>query len=301
MKHAMLCGLLLACGGATAVAHEFWIQPSKFQIEAGQSLSVGLAVGDGMPGESVARNPNKIARFEALGPVSTPANAQSQPNAPAQAMPINGRPGADPAGTVTLREPGTNILIYRSNHSRVELEPAKFESYLREDGLEHIIATRARRAETDRPGREVYSRACKALVQVRTKDAANATPAKLHDRVVGLHHELVLLDIIDIDPTTPGVTLHIRDLFASEPLANANVCVRSPDHPGEKLCTRTDATGEAKIDVNWTGMLLVSAVHMVDAPSEVAASQNAEWESTWASLTFEMPAAVHPQPNATTK
>jgi uncharacterized GH25 family protein len=293
--------MLVACGGASAIAHEFWIQPATFQIEPGQSLAVGLEVGDGMPGESVARNPNKIARFEALGPASVAGNAQSQSNAPAQATPINGRPGADPAGTVTLHEPGTSILVYRSNHSRVELQPAQFEFYLREDGLEHIIAARSERAQTDQPGREAYSRSCKALVQVRAKDAADVTTARPQDRVVGLHHELVLLDIIDTDPTTPGVTLHIRDLFAGESLANANVCVRSPDHPGEKLCTRTDAAGEAKIDVTWTGMLLVSAVHMVEAPAKVVAMDKVEWESTWASLTFEMPAAAQHQPASGTK
>jgi hypothetical protein len=295
MKRAMLCGLVAACCGTIASAHEFWIQPGTFTPRAGQALQVGLMVGDGFPGEPVARNPQRIVKFEAVGPLAkheSSGNANHGASASAGA-PITGRPGADPAGQITLADPGTTILVYESNHARVELEPEKFDSYLREDGMEHIISKRQERGESDKPGREAYSRACKALVRVQASgDASDQSggpkQAMPEDRVVGLHHEIVLLNITDEDPKTPGVTLHIRDLFGGKPLEHANVCVRSPQHPGEKLCARTDASGEARIDVAWSGMLLVSAVHMVEAPPALREREQVEWQSTWASLAFEL-------------
>ena len=51
--------------------------------------------------------------------------------------------GARPAGGVRIDAEGTHCLIYRSRFSYLELPAQKFESYLREEGLEHVIALRA--------------------------------------------------------------------------------------------------------------------------------------------------------------
>jgi uncharacterized GH25 family protein len=49
-------------------AHEFWVQPSKFQIAPSAALSIALQVGDG-PMRQRSRIPlHRITRFDAIGP-----------------------------------------------------------------------------------------------------------------------------------------------------------------------------------------------------------------------------------------
>jgi len=50
------------------------------------------------------------------------------------------------------------------------------------------------------------------------------------------------------------------------------------------LRARSDQNGRATFAIDEAGPWLVKAVHMVPA----AAGSNADWESFWASLTFEM-------------
>lgn len=287
MRRAALSALaLLAACSSLAQAHEFWIKPSSFRVRAGVPLSVSLMVGDGFPGEAVPRDPRRIVRFDAVmteteAAMSCASKWQiSEPAATDPAMPIVGAPGADPAGAVAFGASGTAILVYRSNNARVELDAEKFEDYLREDGMAAIIEKRRQRGESGKPGRELYSRCCKALVRVAGADGA-AQP--IADRVVGLRHELVLLGVEDDDRTAPGQTLRVRDLFDGKPIAGVMVSVRSPEHPGQKISAKTDDRGEATLEVPWGGELLVSAVHMVEAPT----GSDAEWESTWTSLSFD--------------
>ncbi len=200
-------------------------------------------------------------------------------------MPVVGAPGADPAGAAAFESAGTAIIAYRSNNARVELEADKFEEYLRTDGMEHIIDRRRERGESEKPGRELYSRCCKSLVRVSGPDG---TGEPIADRAVGLRHELVLLSVEDEDRAKPGQRLRVRDLFDGKPLEGVMVSVRSPKHPGEKISERTDAAGVVTILVPWDGELLVSAVHMIEAP----AGADAEWESTWTSLTFDASTAL---------
>src|SRR5207249_7443329 len=48
----------------------------------------------------------------------------------------------------------------------IELEPEKFESYLKDEGLERVVKIRSDRKETLKPGREVFSRCAKTLLKV---------------------------------------------------------------------------------------------------------------------------------------
>jgi uncharacterized GH25 family protein len=55
---------------------------------------------------------------------------------------------------------------------------------------------------------------------------------------------------------------------------------------GETLASiRTDAAGRVRVPLSRSGVWLVKAVHMIPAP----AGADADWESIWASLTFELP------------
>lgn len=275
----LLVTALLAAAASSASGHEFWIKPAKFQIDPGATLDVQLFVGDGFPGEVVTRNGPKIIKFAAFSDAGE--------------LPIPGVNGKDPAGSITLEKAGAYVLAFRNHPSRVELEAPKFESYLREEGLDEIITKRAELGQSDKPGRELFSRCAKSIVRVG--DATGSTAAGF-DREIGLRFEIVpLTDPAAINPTSDTArVLKVKAIFDGKPLANRMVAARTPDDPRHVVKATTDTEGRAELKLTTPGMWLVSSVHMVAAPE----NSNADWESLWASVTFEVNA---PKPDSTPK
>jgi len=244
-------------------AHDFWIEPSAYRVEVGTALDVRLRVGEGYRGEPVARNPARIRRFVLSGPAGEET--------------IPGAAGAEPAGSVRVNTAGLFVLGYHSRPSSISLKAEKFEAYLAEEGLERIIALRAERRESAQPGCEIYSRCAKALV-VSGKPSAGG-----HDRQLGLPLEL----IPEENPyASAGGGLPVRILFHERPLEGALIVALPREEPGMKLAARSDRDGRVVLDLAAGRIWLVKTVHMVPAPAD----SGADWESLWASLTFEIPA-----------
>jgi uncharacterized GH25 family protein len=256
--------LVLATLAAAAVsAHDFWIEPSSFRVEKGARLDVALRVGEGYRGDPVARNPDKIRRFVLVGPAGEQALA--------------GEAGQDPAGQAVIAGPGLFVIGYHSHPSSITLEAPKFEAYLKEEGLERVSALRAARGEGAQPGREIYSRCAKALVASGRTEKASA------DRRLGLPLELVP----EANPYEGrGGPTAVRLLFRDQPLEGALVVALPKDAPEKKVEARTDSSGRVVLELGAGRTWLVKTVHMVEAPS----GSGADWESLWASLTFEIPA-----------
>lgn len=245
------------------LAHDFWIEPSTFRPEVGAKVGFALRVGEGFRGDPVPRTPARIERFVLVSP--------------SQEAPIEGDSRAsDPAGVARVSEPGVQVVGYRSRTSRVDLEAAKFEQYLKEEGLEAIVAERARRGESAKPSREIYSRCAKSLL------AAGAGSKAGHDRELGFPLELVP----EQNPYSysSSAPLPVRLRYRGQPLAGALVVALARHAPEKRLSARTDAAGRVSLALA-PGAWLVKSVHMVPAPAE----SGADWESLWASLTFEVP------------
>ena len=255
--------VLASLAVAAVSAHDFWIEPSAFRVENGAQVDVALRVGEGYRGDPVARNPEKIRRFVLVGPAGE--------------QPLPGDAGQDPAAKAVIAGPGLFVIGYHSHPSSITLEAPKFEAYLREEGLERVIALRAARGQSALPGREIYSRCAKALV------ASGPADKKLPDRTLGLPLELVP----EANPYRGGGgPTAVRLLFRDQPLEGALVVSLPKDAPEKKLEARSDASGRVVLELGAGRTWLVKAVHMVEAP----AGSGADWESLWASLTFEIPA-----------
>jgi len=176
-----------------------------------------------------------------------------------------------------------HVLGYRSKPSSVELEPAKFESYLKEKGLEKIIAGRAASGRSAEPGREMFSRCAKSIIRVGGGDES-----KGFDRVLGYTLELVA----DNDPTAlkSGEPFRAHLLHESKPCVNALVMVKSLDDAKTVLNVRTDNEGKLSIALPKAGKWMLTAVEMVTTPSAVEVNGiKPEFESLWASLSFQTP------------
>jgi uncharacterized GH25 family protein len=257
--------LALLCAGSVR-AHDLWIEPSAFQPAPGTRLAVRLFIGQLFRGDVFPRDPKYLVRFAVIG------NGGEAP--------IPGIPDTDPAGFLVTGRPGLYELVYTSRHAAVELDAAKFEKYLAEEGLEKISARRARLGQGGAPGKEIYSRCAKSLIAVGG-DAGSG-----HDRVLGLTLEL----IPEANPYTlaAGQELPVRLLYRGQPLAGAKVAAVPKDRPASQVAARTDAQGRVRLRLGGAGIWLVKAVHMIAAPP----GSGADWESFWASLTFALPAGV---------
>lgn len=269
-RHLLAVALVLAVTGARIAAHDFWLEPSAFQPAVGSMLSLALRVGQNFDGDAVPRNAHLIEKFVISGPDGERA--------------VDGREGRDPAGVVTLTTPGLYVVGYRSLPSSVELGAEQFEKYLAEEGLESIIEQRKKTGRSQTPGLEIFSRCAKTLVRTSSPDAGPVTGG---DRALGLRLELVA-------ETNPYAAAPKRNaprgfhlLYEGQPLVGALVVAINRDAPEAKISARTDRAGRVALALT-PGVWLVKAVHMIPAPAGVAA----EWESLWASLTFELPTAA---------
>jgi uncharacterized GH25 family protein len=265
MLKGLVCGSILALGlevASNAQAHNFWIEPQTYQPSVGQVVGIGLHVGDYSQSWPLPRNASRIELFESVGPDGR--------------QPIVGRDGSNPAGVARFLTPGAYVLVYRSNHAFTEMEPTKFDEYLEEKGLQEIEALRHAQNPARGNIREAYSRYAKTLVGAGSSGEGG-------DRVVGLKLEIVAGADLGLRRDA-GQSFHL--LFDGKPLRGALLTAMRRDAPQNVLRARTNESGEAILPTNTPGIWLVTAVKMLPAPPQLAA----EWESFWASLTFEIPA-----------
>ncbi len=265
IRSALAIVLLLAM--QPLAAHDFWIEPSKFQLAPNAPVLLELRVGDHFRGEIFPRHSAHIESFQ----VVTPSDER---------RPIPGLEGRNPAGVFRFDAPGIFVVSYRSRHSFLSMEPAKFRSYLAEEGLDQVSS---QLAESDQPAvrvREAFSRCAKALILVG--ESAGGTESTPADRRIGLPLELVA----ETNPfrLAGGGELRLRVYFGDAPIRGVLVAAlaRSPE---QRIAARSDAEGLFTLRLT-PGVWLVKTVHMV--PAE--AGLDADWKSLWASLTLEIPA-----------
>ena len=244
------------------LAHDFWIEPSTFRPAVGSSLSVRLRVGEHFSGDPFPRDPSHIKRFVMAGPTGE--------------VPVLGLSGSEPAGSIRVQTPGLYVIGYRSNRRLIDMDAEKFDSYLREEGLEKIRHLRAQKGHTEPDVKEAYSRCSKSLV------AAGKLNPTAKDLALGFTLELVA----ERNPylLTKGKELPIRLLYNAKPLQGALVVAQNQQDPTRKLKAHSDEQGRVVFLLPRSGIWLIKVVHMVPAFEDAV-----DWESFWASLTFELP------------
>jgi len=260
-----LLGAALVClAGNTALAHDFWIEPQNFRPAVQENLPIVLRVGEDFTGTSQPLIPGWFSDYAATGPTGT--------------RQVVGYIGDDPAGSFSPDAPGSWVIGYRSTQAFVEIEPPKFNTYLEKEGLEWVIDARKKSGEAETNARELYSRCAKSLVRV-----GDDAPGDGFDAVLGYRLEL----IPERDPyeLQPGDNLPVRLLYEDQPLAGILIVAFTAENPARQQKLRTDADGRAVIELDAAGTWLIKGVHIIELPDT---NEQADWESFWASLTFEL-------------
>jgi hypothetical protein len=233
--------------------------PAKFQVKPGERLMISLHVGDSFPNSEGPMDPARIR------------DARLSDGSPFGDFSIIGN------ATHGFTRPSAMGSLYASLASEprfIELAPAKFESYLKEEGLDAVIAARKERGESAKPGRELYSKYAKTLLVSGSSSADYAKPA-------GLTIEFVP----EADPSAvkPGGKLPVKVLWRGQPAAG--LFIQAAHSSGSITGVgRTDAQGRIAILLPRAGQWRLHTVAMERCQDP----QRADWESFWASLTFEI-------------
>jgi hypothetical protein len=248
-------------------AHEFWLLPPRFFVAAGTKINLHVFVGENFTGN---RWPGKSSRLTRL--------VHYAPNDTIDLTKIATR--ADTLSTsVELIQPGVHVLSFSTNNSFIELDAGKFNAYLKEDGLERVMDLRQQRGETSKPGRELYRRCAKTLIQVG--------PSSLDTiKSYAWKTEQPLEIIPEQNPYAlkADASLTCLLLYKGQPLPATQVQVwqRVPGQPTRVSQLHTNKNGRVLFRLNSAGNYMVSSVYMEPATD----SKAADWQSTWATLTF---------------
>ncbi len=265
----------LALPAAPAGAHEFWLAPSAYVSAPGKAIEISAIAGTGFRGAPKPWSPAHCVRFLARAARMLDLTRVASPGDLAWAR-------------FAQSDAGGAMLAFESGFTPIELPAAQFNAYLESEGLDGSLAAR-RRAGGAAPGRERYRRAAKVWLAGHAVERATSP--------VGLSLEIVPLSI----PGSQAI-LRAQVLWKGHPLPGSLVKAwRAPlgsggavsdaatrDSTGVGWRGRTDPRGEVAVPVAQAGEWLLSVVHM----EPCAERSEADWESTWASLTFERAATV---------
>ncbi|EYD71869.1 DUF4198 domain-containing protein [Limimaricola hongkongensis] len=265
MRVIIACLALLS---TPAVAHEFWIEPIDWQIDANDMIRADLVNGDRFDGIRYAFLPQRFESF------TLHLDGASQP--------VEGRLGARPALRMAAPSEGLLIAAYVSKPSLVTYDDrAVFDRFVAHKGLGAVAADHAARGLPETGFKETFTRYSKALIGVGEAQGADAR--------LGLATEIVALDNPYAGDLAEG--LRVQLFYDEAPRADAQVelFARGPDGAVELTLHRTDAEGVAVLPVETGHDYLANAV-VLREPAEVLATETgAVWESLWAALSFAVP------------
>lgn len=247
-------------------AHDFWIQPQRFQAQPGAAFPATFQVGHAAFRQRWDLGAKHIIL---LNDITTGDRRDIRSD-------LTGGGTADLVTTFTT--PGVHALAMQSTYALSDLPAIRFNDYARAEGLALVLAARQRAGTSGKPGRERYSRRGKALVQVGAQTLANQA---LATRAVGLKLEVVpernpyALDASRVLP--------VRIMYKGRRLPGATVKLTSLEFDAKPLAVAvTDRNGRARFRVPPVGEWLVNVIWS----EPVRGDPNADFDTTFSSLTF---------------
>ena len=261
---AVLLGIVVA---SSLGAHDLFFRLDSYFVAPGARVAASVLNG------TFSRSENAVAR-DRLADLSLVGPSGSR-------TPLDraGWTERDPRSELTfaVAEPGTWVLGAALRPRLLSLKGSEFNSYLREEGIDSVLARRTAEGRLDEPSRERYSKYVKAIVQVgETHSASHA---------VALGYEAEIVPLENPYAKRPGDTLRVQCLVRSKPLASYSVFAGGRKAGGEvRIAVQRLTTGEdGVVGVRLTdaGTWYVKFVAM-----EEVTEPEANYVSLWATLTF---------------
>jgi 5-hydroxyisourate hydrolase-like protein (transthyretin family) len=256
---------LLVFGSIAALAHDMYLMPRRFYVQPGENILVSVHNGDSFPQGEHGVDPSRMPNFTVVG---------GEPLKDVRIL------GNATHGFAAIPGQGTKWVKNHSLPRLLELAAPRWEKYLMQEGLNHVVAERAKMGETNVMGRELYSKFTKAMVVSGESDGQ-------YTANLGYPVEFIL----EADPArmSAGDSLPVQLLWNGKPAGDVQVELAwAPNHKGPEnrifIAGRTDAQGRIRVALEKSGLYRLHAVVMERCKDK----SKADWESYWASLTFEL-------------
>ena len=260
--------LLLIAYSIRANAHEFWIEPTQYQLND-DLINAHLRVGQEFQGMVLMYNPQDFKTFKIL---SGSKNKKEK---------IKGILGDVPAINITTNLDNLLIIYHETKDKYVDYKKfQKFEDFVNEKGYQQLINTHFEKGFPESNFIESYRRYAKSLITL------NGSEGK--DKKTGLLFEFVLDQnpYIELNSKQMSGTLY----YKKKPLKKNLVTIFSK-YKNTKLSivnTITDDKGKFTFDIEPGREYLLDSV--VIYPLKADPEKNEPiWHSAWASTTFLIP------------
>lgn len=244
-------------------AHEFWIEPKDYTINASDNIVADLRNGQNFKGSSYSYIRDRYEKFDMFV-------GQSQ-------LMIDGDLGQRPAISTKVRQEGLAILVVESKSNSLSYsEWEKFQKFINHKDFDLDKEKHLALGHPETGFKEIYRRFAKSLVAVGH--------AQGNDRQVGLEIELVALANPYLDDTSNGMP--VKAYYQGEALADVQIELfdKQPSGDVEVTLHRTNDQGVVLLPIESGHAYLVDTVQIRQA--EKGNQQGAVWETLWASLTY---------------
>lgn len=264
LKIAFFLGLV----AAPVAAHELWIEPLEYELEAKTKLTAHIVNGQDFAGVQLPFVPRRFVHFVVL------SGDKFQK--------VTSRIGDSPALNQSPVAKGLNIVAYQAHSQTVGYENwEKFQKFLDHKDLGDQLDNHESRGFPLEDFKEVYSRYSKSLVAVG--DGAGS------DKQIGLETEIVALTNPYTEDLSSGMKVQLyyrKDVRAD---AQIEVFEKALDDSVNIFLVRTDADGIATVPVKAGHDYMLDAVVLREPAEQLAADTGAAWETLWANMTFMAP------------
>ncbi|KEJ88440.1 DUF4198 domain-containing protein [Sulfitobacter donghicola] len=254
---------------SAALAHEFWIEPPKFQVQKESPFVAELKNGQKFEGVSQPYFENRTTRLDVSLGKDTTEIIGRMGDRPAIQLPAPAKDGL----MIITHEAAPSIVTYR--------EWEKFVNFIQHKDFQQAQATHENRGWAKENFRESYTRHSKSLIAVGHGEG--------DDRAMGLETEFIALD----NPYRDGFdgVFDVSLQYLGTPRRDAQIEIYAKDAAGlvSVSIQRTDAKGIAAIPVKTGHSYLLDAVVLRKAANATTAEAGPIWETLWASMTFAVP------------
>jgi uncharacterized GH25 family protein len=264
MRTRIALGLTIAALATVPLsAHDFWLAALNWTPVPGTPVTITAGVGEKFPTRTNLRaRANWLAQWRVIGATGDVRVTKEFR-----------RDNLVEATDVTLPSPGAYLGVAIVSAQVIEMKAQEFTDYLKEEGLDSVIAARQAAGEADKPAKEKYARYAKVAIRSGAGSGAHLT------RPAGLAAEFIPAT----DPTSvrPGGSLTVQLIADGKPVAGAEISAVND----EKLVrAMTDSQGRATFTIDRPAAWLIKTVHMVRLPQ--TGTPEADWESFWVTLAF---------------
>lgn len=263
-----LLTLLFAIAAAPAAAHEFWIEPESYIVDAENIMTADLVNGQDFSGGRQPYLSQRFVKFQAFsqGRLSN----------------VPGRNGDSPAVSMDPIADGLHIFSYQSTPATLDYESwEKFQKFVDHKKFGDVRPQHDARGLPESGFTEVYTRFSKTLIGVGAASGA--------DGFTGLETEIVALTNPYTDDLSGGMIFQLY--YDREPRANAafEVFEKAADDTVTVTFYETDAAGQVTVPVKAGHSYMADAVILREPASQLADETGAVWETLWANITWAVP------------